>query len=290
MRCVFPGGSGTTTGETTIHHIEGVVDPVADAQVVNLELLLADLEHVQRRLEKKTCGGLERETLIEVEQKLSLGIPARDAGLHADAQFAIKSMGLLTLKPVLYCFNVDEVDFTLNRAEALEQAQTLLQSILNRPELSEKDLFTIVSARLETELAEKSVNEQLEYLDGLGMNVGSDDAGSPAQKLLSHHVLPTRIRELLDLDVVYTGPGVPPERSRTTKAHLFRRGALTADDLADRLHGDLQKGFIRAEVVPAPRLLECGSYGAAKTMGQVRGEGRDYVLADQDVILIKWKG
>jgi len=60
---------------------------VADAQVVNLELLLADLEHVQRRLEKKTCGGLERETLIEVGQKLSLGIPARDAGLHPDARF-----------------------------------------------------------------------------------------------------------------------------------------------------------------------------------------------------------
>jgi len=93
MRCVFPGGSGTTTGETTIHHIEGVVDPVADAQVVNLELLYA------AAIGKE---GLERETLIEVEQKLSLGIPARDAGLHTNAQFAIKSIGLLTLKPVLY--------------------------------------------------------------------------------------------------------------------------------------------------------------------------------------------
>jgi len=69
---------------------------------------------------------------------------------------------------------------------------------------------------------------------------------------------------------------------------LFHRGALTADDLAGCLHGDLQKSFIHAEVVPAPRLLECGSYGAAKMMGQVRGEGRDYVLADRDVVLIKW--
>jgi len=107
---------------------------------------------------------------------------------------------------------VDEVDFTLNRAEALEQAQTLLQSILNRPVLSEKDLFTIVSARLEMELAEKAVNEQLDYLDSLGMNVGSDDAALPAQKLLSHHVLSARIRELLDLEVVCTCTGVPPER------------------------------------------------------------------------------
>jgi len=87
-------------------HVEGKVNPVADAEVVNLELILADLAHVQRRLERTTCSGEERGVLLKVEQALNKGLPARSIGLTAEERFAIKSMGLLSLKPVLYAFNV----------------------------------------------------------------------------------------------------------------------------------------------------------------------------------------
>jgi GTP-binding protein YchF len=271
------------SSEEIVHHVHGVVNPQIDAQVVNLELLLADLEHVQRRLEKTTCRDSERDALETVEQALLQGIPARDVGLDEDAQLAIKSMGLLTLKPVLYCFNVDEVDFTLGRCEALEQAREVLEAVPDREGSQKKNdcMFTLVSAKLEAKLSRKSEEQQLEYLDSLGVSRLDD--------LFSHKVLPGKIRELLDLSIVYTGPGVPLERSGTTKAHLFRRGTLTADDLASRLHGDIHKGFLRAEVISAPTLLEYESYAAAKEAGQCRGEGRDYVLDANDVVLVKWK-
>jgi GTP-binding protein YchF len=271
-----------TPGEESVHHVHGVVDPLTDAQVVNLELLMADLDHVQRRLEKTTCRDSEREALETVEQALLQGIPARDVGLDDAAQLAIKSMGLLTLKPVLYCFNVDEVDFTLGRSEALEQAREVIKAIPDHEDSQKNDcMFTLVSAKLEAKLSRKSEEEQLEYLDSLGVSALDD--------LFSHKVLPGKIRELLDLSLVYTGPGVPLERSSTTKAHIFRRGTLTADGLASRLHGDIHKGFIRAEVISAPTLLKYESYAAAKEAGQCRGEGRDYVLDANDVVLVKWK-
>ena len=92
-------------------HVDGKVDPVADAEVVNMELLLADLAHVQRRLERSTCIGDERGVLLKVEKGLKEGFPARSIGLSPEEALTIKSMGLLTLKPVVYAFNVDEVDF-----------------------------------------------------------------------------------------------------------------------------------------------------------------------------------
>jgi ribosome-binding ATPase YchF (GTP1/OBG family) len=100
--------------------------------------------------------------------------------------------------------------------------------------------------------------------------------------------MPTLVMQLLDLSVVYTGPGVAPERSRTTKAHLLS-GSLTADGLAGRIHGEIEKGFIRAEVISAARLLEHDNYVAAKESGGIRTEGRDYELHNRDVVCIKWK-
>eukprot|EP00804_Cyclotella_cryptica_P020580 CCRYP_003424-RA/>CCRYP_003424-RA protein AED:0.28 eAED:0.28 QI:0/-1/0/1/-1/1/1/0/264 len=101
--------------DNDVIHVDGKVDPVADAEVVNLELLLADLSHVQRRLEKSTCTGEEREVLQKVEIALENGLPAKSIGLSSEEMRLIKSMGLLTLKPVIYAFNVDEVDFALDR-------------------------------------------------------------------------------------------------------------------------------------------------------------------------------
>ena len=101
-----------------IVHVDGRVDPKKDAEAVNLELLLADIAHIERRLEKTNCRGEERETLELLLPDLHRGIPARSMDLPPSGLLAIKSMGLLTLKPVLYVFNVDEVDFLFAKEDA----------------------------------------------------------------------------------------------------------------------------------------------------------------------------
>ena len=273
-----------TFGDDNVVHVDGKVDPVADTEVINLELMLADLAHAERRLEKTTCQGVERETLEVVVKRLQEGVPARAVGLSVSQEFSIKSMGLLTLKPVLYAFNVDEVDFTLGRDDAMDRAVEILSSVQYCDPLT--DLFTLVSAKIEAELCTKDRDKQEEYLASLGVDL------EPEQKcndLLSYTVLPSMVKELLDLSLVYTGPGVPPERSRTTKAYLTSNNSWTADSLAGRLHGEIQKGFIHAEVTHARSLLEHENYIAAKGYGCVRTEGRDYVLRPSDVVLIKWK-
>lgn len=268
--------------DRNIIHVDGKVDPTADAEVVNLELVLADLQHVERRLEKTTCGGLERATRTRVVAGLKQGVPARAISLSENEAFSIKSMGLLTLKPVLYAFNVDEVDFLLGREDASKRAAGILKSIQYCD--SSRDMFTLVSAKIEAEVSKRDGKEREEYLSLLGVELEPKLDG-----FLSHEVIPFMICKLLDLIVVYTGPGVPPERSRTTKAYLFSANSWTADDLAGRLHGEIKKGFIRAEVTPAEILLEYASYTAAKASGCIRTEGRDYVLNSNDVVLIKWK-
>lgn len=270
-------------------HVDGRVDPSADIQAIHLELLMADLEHVERRLARTTCQGVERHALEKVFALLQGGLPARKADLDPASLLAIKSMGLLTLKPVLYCFNVDEVDFTFARTDALEQVDKILQALQEQDDGFDLNHFALVSAKLESHLSLKSTQEQQTFLRELGVEWDETmDLNSDAC-CFSSNVLPIMVKELLGLSLVYTGPGVPLEKSRTTKAHLIRREQLTADGLAARLHGDIQKGFVQAEIISAPLLIESGSFNKAKSAGLLRGEGRNYVLSADDVVLIKWK-
>ena len=268
-------------------HVDGRVDPVADAEVVNLELLLADLAHAERRLEKTTCRGEERAALEAVVGGLLEGVPARALGLSQAATFSIKSLGLLTLKPVLYAFNSDELDFSLGRAEAEARGREVLRSLQYCDPA--RDMFTLVSAKVEAELGEANDEAaRLELFHELGMEL------EPEQRLddlLSYSVLPTMVRRLLGLSLAYTGPGVPPERSRTTRAHLFRDSdGLTAVGLAGRIHGEIERGLMCAEVASASALLEHASFTGAKDAGGcVRTEGRDYAVSSGDVVLVKWK-
>ena len=268
-------------------HVDGKVDPLADAEVVNLELLLADLAHVQRRLEKSSCQGEEREALDMVVDCLEKGMPARSAGLSRWQSIAIKSMGLLTQKPVIYAINVDEVDFFLSRDDVLREAERIVESLQYSDDKS--SLCTIVSAKVEAELSATSYEDQAEYVSSLGVEL-EDDSGGSIMDMLSYNVLPLRVLELLDLCLCYTGPGVPPERSQTTKAHVLRQAQeLTAVGLASKLHGTIEKGFVRAEVISAPELLEYPTHVEAKEAGKVRVEGKDYLLNPNDVVLIKWR-
>lgn len=265
-------------------HVNGKVDPLADAEVVNLELLLADLAHVTRRLERTTCKGDERDVLEKVEQSLQKGIPARAVGLTAEEKFVIKSMGLLTLKPVLFTFNVDEVDFMFDR----EALFTRLKESMSKIQYSDPETqqYAIVSAKFEAEFTSKSKEEQTEYLSSLGIELETNEEAM--DDLLSYNVLPNIARELLSLSIVYTGPGVAPERSQTTKSYLFSNGSMNPVGLAGRIHAEIEKGFICAEITHASKLLEHSSYNAAKESGSIRTEGKNYVMQANDVVLIKW--
>ena len=188
------------------------------------------------------------------------------------------------MKPILYAFNTDEIDYVLDREELI---QNTIPEILRKVEYYDptNDPWTVVSARLETELCKHSTEEgKKEYLRNV---IGVDDV-EPVMGSLSHNVLPNIAMELLNMGRAYTGPGVPSERSKTTRAHLFTKG-LTAEGLAGRIHGKIEKGFIHAEVCSATLLLDNTNYVGAKESGNIRMEGRDYKLAQNDVVFIKWK-
>ena len=259
-------------------HVDGKVDPVADAEVVNMELLLADLAHVERRLERTTCVGDERNVLLKVQKCLEDGLNARSVGLTYEEKQSIKSMGLLTLKPVLYAFNTDEVDFTLNKEETIDQVEVFMSRIEFCDQ--QTDSYTLVSAKLESEVALLSIEERNAYLESIGV-----ECTTP----LTYHTLPLLVKDILGLSLAYTGPGVPPERSMTTKTHIVQERGLKAVELAGKLHGDIERGFIHAEVVDARDMIKYENYNAAKDDGKVRMEGKDYSVQDNDVVLIKWR-
>lgn len=267
-------------------HVDGQVEPTSDAEAINIELMLADLAHVERRLEKTTCKGEERTCLETVAASLSAGVPARSAGLSGPERRAIKAMGLLTLKPVLYCFNVDETDFLLGDHEELSQRAAGYMEEIDYVD-RDRDRFAFVSARVEAEVSSKQTEgEQIEYLVDMGLE--EEQSRELLSGRLSYQVLPRMVCSMLGLSLAYTGPGVPPERSKTTRAHLHRTGSMTALGMAGRIHGELQRGFIKAEVAHASTLLQHATHWAAKEAGVIRTEGKDYQVADGDVVLIKW--
>lgn len=267
-----------------IIHVDGKVDPVADAEVVNLELILADLAHVRRRLEKDTCTGEERETLIKIERGLEHGKPARSTALSSEDLFSVKSMGLLTLKPVIYAFNVDEADYLFDSSTCMNLAESYMNQ-LQYCDLK-RDSFTVVSAKFESELSARSKEARYDYLESMGI---MNNADSSIEEQMSYCKLPLMVKDVLNLGMVYTGPGVSPERSQTTKTHIMESGSMSIIDLAGKLHGDICKGFMNAEVINASDLVRYSTYSAAKDNGNVRTEGKDYVLQSGDVTMIKWK-
>jgi hypothetical protein len=258
--------------------------PHNDINSIHSDLIFADIAHVERRLERTNVCPEERNALEKVlDGMANEELPARSVGLSPEEEKAIRSMGLLSLKPVLYAFNLDEADYVLDRTHIME---SIIPEIMAKIEynVDQTNPWTVVSAKLEGDLSKLNQTEQRDFLQSLGVQ----DTDS-IMKSLSRNILPVMVTELLDMNTVYTGPGVPVERSKTTRAHLFTRGTLTAEGLARRIHGDIEKGFIRAEVVSAPALLHHASFMGAKEAGKVRTEGRDYALQGGDVVCIKWK-
>jgi GTP-binding protein YchF len=252
-------------GDETVVHPEGRVDPLADIETVETELVLADLEQAERRLERvaRQARSGERAAVAEegwlraVIAELQAGRPARGVPVPEEAPAAARELGLLTAKPVLFVANVDEGSDEVPAAVAAHAATHGARAVA-------------VSSRIESELAE----------------LDDEDAAAMRSELgVSESGLDRVIREafaLLHLIAFFTaGEGRPAQ-----SWHL--REGLTAWHAAGEIHSDIQRGFIRAEVISWSDLVDAGGYAAARERGTLRLEGRDYVMRDGDVITVRF--
>eukprot|EP00667_Euglena_gracilis_P007276 EG_transcript_7356 len=248
--------------DENVIHVSGQVDPVSDMDIINLELIFADLEQVERRRERaakdKKASEAEKAALEKLFTTLEAGRPARQAGLTEDERFSIKSLGLLTLKPMLYAANVPE--------DSLAEGNELLARVKVQA-ATEGAPVIVVSAQLEAELVELSKDERIEMLNSLG--VDEENCGLKA--------LVREAYSALGLQTYFT-TGVQESRAWTV-----RKGA-TAPQAAGVIHGDFERGFIRAETIAFRDLVDLGSEKKAREAGKVRSEGKEYIVQEADVM------
>jgi GTP-binding protein YchF len=251
-------------GSGEVAHPEGRIDPVADAELVETELLAADLEQAERRLEKvvkEARGGdkqaaAEQAWLEDLVEALSAGRPAREVPVPEAAGDALRKLWPLTAKPVLYVVNVTEGETEVPPALAEHASGAGAGAVA-------------ISARVESELRELDQAEAAEMREGLGIE------GTGLERLIRAAF------DLLDLVSFFTA-----DRDSEATGRTLKRGG-TAYDAAGQVHTDIQRGFARAEVVAWNELVDAGGYNGARERGTLRTEGRDYVVADGDVITIK---
>ena len=249
-------------GEVT--HVDGSVDPVRDADTINTELMIADLDSVEKRmagLEKRAKGGdKESKQLIAilepVAQALREGKPARTVEFTGDDLKLFKQQQLLTSKPVLYVCNVGEEDAATGNDYTVAVAQMAADE--GAPHI-------VISAEIESEIAQLSTAEdKAEFLEGIGL----EEAGL-ARLLRAGY-------GLLELLTFFT---VGPKEAR---AWTVRDGS-TAPNAAGVIHTDFERGFIRAETIAYDDYVECKTEAAAKEAGKMRAEGKEYLVKDGDV-------
>eukprot|EP01035_Chromulina_nebulosa_P016961 gene16961-22455_t len=249
-----------------IIHVDGTVDPLRDIEVINLELILADLAQVEKRLEKarkdKKANPTELAALEKVNSALLAGTSARSAGLSKDELEEIKSLMLLTAKPVIYAANVADSDL----ATGNELSNTVFEFAKK-----EGTRAVLVSAQVESELAGLSEQDRKDFLDAL--NVSEDNCGLKALVRIAY--------DTLGLQTYFTAG--PTE----TRAWTIKKG-FTAPQAAGVIHSDFEKGFIRAETMTYEDIDKLGSEKAMKDAGLVRSEGRDYVMQEGDIVLFRF--
>lgn len=265
--------------DDSVLHVDGRPDPARDMGVIETELILADLETVARRIAKaepmlKTGDKkyvAELEMLRTIKQALEAGTPLRRVGLDGEAAKLAREMFLLTTKPVVVAANVseDELGAAMLTAAGIAGADRTLPMLLMVMQEAKGDPVVPVSAKLEAQLCELTRDEADEYLAELGLT------GSALTELIKAG------RRALSLVTFYTIKG--PE----TRAWTVPKGA-TAPAAAGKIHSDMERGFIKAEVISCDELLSIGSFAVARERGKVRTEGKEYVIGNGDVVLFKF--
>ncbi|MEO0882464.1 MAG: redox-regulated ATPase YchF [Pseudomonadota bacterium] len=251
-----------------ITHVNGRIDPIADLETVETELMLADMESLEKRratADKKARSG-DKDAKAQVAlfdlalAELAEGRPARRADVPKDDVKAWNMLQLLTAKPVLYIANVGEDD-------AADGNEYSARVVAHAKE--EGATAVVISAQIESELAVLDDEEQAEFLDSLGLQ-------KPGLNRLIHAGY-----DLLGLQTYFTAG---PKESR---AWTIRKG-WTAPQAAGVIHGDFEKGFIRAETIPYEDYVASGGEQGAKDAGKMRAEGKDYIVQDGDVMLFRF--
>eukprot|EP00775_Hariotina_reticulata_P008640 gene8640-8821_t len=259
-----------------IVHVAGKVDPLDDIDVINLELALADLGQIEKRLERLKKGkkskeeqekaAVEEEALNKITAALEAGKGARSASLTEDEAAIVKGLGLLTLKPLIYAANVGEDDLG-NHGENNVHVQAL------RKRAAEEGCeVVVVSAKVESELNGMPAEEAAEWLDMLGVEAG--EGGGLAALIRATY-------KTLGLQTYFT-TGEKETRAWTIK------GGMTAPQAAGVIHSDFERGFIRAETIGFLDFIKHGGYSGAKEAGVLRLEGKEYIVQEGDVMLFRF--
>lgn len=240
-----------------VHHVDGKVSPSSDLETINTELILADLQTLEKavpRLEKEVKGKKTEKSVYEAALAAQKVLEEGKTLSSVDFDTSeIRELGLLTAKPFIYVFNVDESQLTD------EAFQAEMQQLVAPAEA------IFLNAQLESEVAELDEDEAKELLESVGIT-------EPGLEQLAHKGFNT-----LGLQTYLTaGP-------KETRAWTIRKG-WTAPQAAGVIHTDFQKGFIKAEIISFDDLVECGSVAEARAKGKARMEGKDYVMQDGDVV------
>ncbi|AHM68310.1 GTP-binding protein [Paenibacillus polymyxa] len=252
--------------DENITHVDGKIDPISDIQTINLELILADIESVDKRIDRSRKNmksgnkqyAQEVEVLERIKESLYADKPARSVELSEDEKLIIRDLHLLTMKPVLYAANVSEDGVT--EADSNPYVQKVREFAV-----AENAEVVPISAKVEAEIAELEGEDKAMFLEELGL------AESGLNRLIK------AAYRLLGLYTYFTA-GVQEVRAWTIHKGTKAPGA------AGVIHSDFERGFIRAEVVSYDDLVAAGSMNGAKERGQLRLEGKEYVVQDGDVM------
>ena len=255
--------------DSNITHVSDSIDPVSDMETINLELILADIETVNTRLNKalnmqKTGEKkykIEAELLQRMLAQLESEKPIRSMDFDEEEQQMVEEMFLLTSKPVIYAANISEND--------LGQEDNPLVKLVQAKAAEEGAETLVICAKVEEELSMLTDEEKAMFLESYGITE------SGLNRLVK------KCYKLLHL-VSYLTAG-----EKETRAWTITEGTR-APQAAGKIHSDFEKGFIRAEIVPYQTMLELGGYNQAKEHGKVRSEGKDYIIKDGDVVLFRF--
>jgi len=254
--------------DENITHVEGSIDPVRDIEIINLELILADLEVLTKRQDKlikqvKGDKSLQKELNLtsKVIETLENEKPARSIEYTLEEKALLKGFNLLTNKPVIYAANVDEDSLLEDGNEYVDKVKYYAQG--------EKSEVVILSGKIESEIAELEDDEKGFFLEELGLKEsGLDKLIKKSYKILGL------------ISFLTTGP-------KETRAWTVKEGS-TAPQAAGKIHTDFERGFIRAEIVTYDELDRLGSMVKVKEEGKLRLEGKEYIIKDGDVILFRF--
>lgn len=255
--------------DQNVIHVSGKVDPLDDIELINTELIISDLEQVQKARERngKKVRSNDKEAitidniLAKIQPLLEAGKPARQAGLNEEEILSVKSFGLLTLKKVIYATNINEADMTKGSNEYVQKVLKLAQQ--------EGSGVVAICAAAEAQLIGMTSEEKTEFLQELGVN------GTGLEQLI-HEAY-----KLLGLRTYFTA-GEKEARAWTIKT------GDRAPQAAGVIHTDFEKGFIKAETISYKDFIACKSRTKAREVGKARQEGKEYVVQDGDVIEFKF--